>query len=211
METFEIALPKNLETLSLPDPTMVNYWRMAENRIFYIDFEIDETILETQRSIININIQDSGKKVEERIPIIIMIDSPGGMLSETMSLCSTIIMSKTPVITVNVAEAYSGAALLLLSGHKRYCFPYSKTMLHSGSGATMGTFEQTEAAQKMYKKQVDEMAKYILERSNIDQKTFNKNKSKDWYLDAEESVKYGIVDDILTDFDEIFNDRKFSF
>lgn len=189
--------------MSLPAPELVNYWNLAENRIFYIDYEIDESVLEIQRSIININIEDKDIEPEDRKPIIIMIDTPGGLLVETMSLAMTMVMSKTPVITVNIGTAYSGGALLLLAGHTRYGFKYSKAMLHAGSGGVSGTYDQTEAAQKIYKKQVDEMGSYILERSKIDDKTFKKNKSKDWYFDTDEQVKYGLIDSVLESFEEV--------
>lgn len=182
---------------------MVNYWRLAENRIFYIDYEIDESVLEIQRAIIAINIADRDIPVEERIPIKIYLDTPGGLLSETMSLATVMIMSKTPVITVNIAEAYSGGCLLLLAGHKRYAFPYAKAMLHTGSGGITGTYEQTEMAQRNYKKQIEEMGSYILERSGMDEKVYKKNKAKDWYMDATEQKLYGLVSEIVTSLDEI--------
>lgn len=203
MQELQIALPNNLENMQLPAPEMVNYWRLAENRIFYIDYEIDESVLEIQRSIIAINIADKNIEPSERKKIKIFIDSPGGLLSETMSLATTITMSKTPVVTVNIAEAYSGACLLLLAGNERYAFPYSKAMLHTGSGGTVGTYEQTEQAQKNYKKQIEEMGDYILHRSGMDEKLYKKNKSKDWYMDAFEQVSNGIVHKIVTDLDEI--------
>lgn len=196
-------MPENLENIKLPAPEMVNYWRLAENRIFYIDYEIDESVLEIQRSIVAINIVDKDIPIEERIPVKIYLDTPGGLLSETMSLATFIIMSKTPVITVNIAEAYSGGCLLLLAGHKRYTLPYAKTMLHTGSGGVSGTYEQTEQAQKNYKKQIDEMSSYILERSGLDEKLYKRNKSKDWYMDANEQVQYVIVHGIVTNLDEI--------
>lgn len=203
IQELHINLPQNLEDIKLPAPELVNYWRLAENRIFYIDFEIDESILEIQRSIIAINIADKDIEPNDRKPIKIFIDSPGGLLAETMSLATVIKMSKTKVITINIAEAYSGGCLLLLSGHERYCFPYSKAMLHTGSGGLVGTFEQTEQAQKNYKKQIDEMGQYILSQSDMEEKIYKKNKSKDWYMDANEQVQYGIVHKIVTDIDEI--------
>lgn len=181
----------------------MNYWRLAERRIFYIDYEIDEGILELQKSILEINMNDTGIHPQDRIPIKIFIDSPGGLLSETMSLCSVIMMSKTPVITVNIAEAYSGGCLILLAGHRRYALPYSKAMLHSGSNGMSGTYEQTEQAQKIYKKQIDEMCSYILERSGMDEKIYKRNKSKDWYFDANEQLQHGIVHEIVSDLNQI--------
>ena len=41
IQELQIALPQKLEDIKLPAPEMVNYWRLAENRIFYIDYEID--------------------------------------------------------------------------------------------------------------------------------------------------------------------------
>lgn len=190
--------------MQLPDPTMVNYWRLAENRIFYVDYEIDESIMELQRAILAINISDSGKPVEERKKIVVMINSPGGLLTETMSVAMSMVTSVTPVVTVNIGAAYSGGALLLLAGHERYAFKYAKAMIHTGStGGNAGTYEQTEAYQKMYKKMIDWMGEYILDRSDIDQRTFNKNKSKDWYMDNIDCIKYGIIHGEITSLDEI--------
>ena len=59
--------------------------------------------------------------------------------------------------------------------------------------------------QKNYKKQIEGMKEYILSRTSIDEKTFNKNKSKDWYLSAEELVKYNVVDKLVESFDDILN------
>ena len=47
------------------------------------------------------------------------------------------------------------------------------------------------------------MKEYILLRTNIDEKTFNKNKSKDWYLTSEELVKFNVVDKLIENFDDI--------
>lgn len=203
IEELELALPENLETLKLPSPELLNYWRLAENRIFYIDYEIDESVLEIQRSIILINFVDKDMEPNKRIPIKILLNTPGGLLSETMSLASTIMMSKTPVVTINIGMAYSGGCLLLIAGHKRYSFPYAKAMVHTGSGDVSGTYEQTEQAQKIYKKQVDEMGEYILKQTNMDEKIYKKNKSKDWYMDAKEQIQYGIVHELVTDLDII--------
>ena len=51
--------------MSLPSPELVNYYRLAENRIFYIDYEIDESVLEVQKAIIYYNIIDKDIPVSE--------------------------------------------------------------------------------------------------------------------------------------------------
>ncbi len=180
-----------------PDFRAVNYWKMAANRIFYVEGEINEDILELQKEIIDINFSDFGIPVEERRPIIIMLNTPGGLLAETMSVAATIKMSKTPVYTVNTANALSGGILLLIAGHKRYTFKYSTAMCHSGSSGGVGTFEQLEASQEQYKRSVKQMGEFILENTTIEKRVYDRNKSKDWYMTAEDQVKYGVADEIV--------------
>lgn len=146
---------------------------------------------------------DQGVPANQRLPIKLLIHTPGGYLQETYSMVDTILSSTTPVITVNMGTAYSGGCLLLLAGSKRYALPHSKALIHTGSGGTAGTYEQVEEQQKVYRKQVEEMGSYILSRSNIDEKTFKKNRSKDWYFDADEQVSYVLVDRIVTSIEEI--------
>lgn len=203
LQELQIALPQNLENLSLPAPELVNYWRLAENRIFYIEYEIDEAVNEIQKAIVAINIADKGIEPSKRKKIILMLNTPGGLLSETMMLVQTILASTTPVVTVNMNMAYSGGFLLLIAGHERYAFKYARAMCHTGSGGVSGTFEQTEAQQKVYKQQVDEMGQYLLDRTNVDEKLYKRNKSKDWYLDNAECINLGIIDKEIKNLDEI--------
>lgn len=207
MGEIQIEIPTTIENLQLPDPGLVNYWRFENKRIFYIQNEIDEDILELQKSILYYNIEDMGIPKEKRKPIVLLINSPGGLLDETLSLCTTIKESRTPIITINIGVAASAAGLILMAGHTRYCYPYSYVIIHSGSGGFSGTYEQTQEQTKAYKKQIDSMSEYILERTHMDEKVYRKNKSKEWYLFADEQVKNGVVHSIIKDLNEVFDDK----
>jgi len=201
-EVVTIKLPKSVSNLQLPDPEVVDYWRLEEDRIFYLDREIDESTLSIQKNILYYNYVDQGVSVDKRKPIIIMIDSIGGQLTEAMSVAATIRLSKTPVYTVNIGEADSGAALILASGSKRFALPYSTALIHSGSGELVGTAEQVESQQKIYKKQVVQMREYM-SICGVNKVALNRNKNKEWYMTVEDQIKYGVVDKMLEDFDEI--------
>lgn len=203
MDTLEIAVPKNLETMQLPDPSLVNYWRLAESRSYYIDYDIDASLLEIQRAIIIANIEDKGKSVEERTPIKLWIFSYGGELDAVYAVISAIELSKTPVITINAGVAMSAGLLLLLAGHKRYAFNRSTALIHSGSGMSVGTYEQIAERQKQYDSTVKIMREYILSRTNITPKKFGAKKSTDWYVSDREQVELGIVDGMLTSFGDV--------
>ena len=189
----------------IPDPDLLTYFQFAGNRIFFIDYEIDETLMSVIKEIIKININDNGIPVDKRTPIVIPIMSYGGDLDVTYTFIDVCAMSKTPIITVNMGAAMSAGVLLLLAGHKRYALKHAQAMIHSGSGGMEGTFEQIEAKQTFYKNYVALMREYILERTEIDVKTFGRKKAKDWYLNADEQVKLGIVDGIIDSLDEVFS------
>ena len=202
MDMLEMLLPPEA-TMQLADPSMVNYYQCLDNRILWVDGEIDITLLEITRLIMYWNIQDKGFPVEDRKPIKLFIFSPGGNLAETMHACSIMQMSKTPVWTVNMGMAMSGGFLLLINGHKRFTMPYARAMFHRGSGGAAGTYGQAEDAMKDYNAQMNDMQNLVLERTKISKQAFGKHKDRDWYFGADEQVKNGVVDEIITDLEQI--------
>lgn len=203
MESIDIALPINLANMTLPEPSLVNYWRNAENRIFFIDYEIDDSLTEIIKNIMYINSLDKGIPIEERKPIVLCIHSYGGDLQVAYSLIASCEVSQTPVYTVNIGCAMSAGLLILLAGKKRFCFKRSQALIHSGSALQGGTYEQLQESQKAYDKQISDMREYIMAHTKIEKKLFTKNKSKDWYISDSEQVNLGIVDKIVENMDEI--------
>ena len=199
-----IEIPADLENMQLPNPDLLDYYKNYKDRVYWVEDEIDESIMALSKMIMECNRDDKSIPVDERKPIKIFISSYGGLLDETMALVKLIGISKTPIITINACRAYSAASLILIAGHKRYTLPGTKCLFHSGS-ATMGdaTFEQAQAASDDYKKLVKQMQEYILSRTKIERKLFNKKKAYDWYLYADEMLEQGIVDKIVNDLDEI--------
>lgn len=198
-ELLQLAIPADIANMQLPSPELLTYYRNLEDRIIWIDYGVDESILEVSKMIMYFNRQDKGIPAEERKPIKLLLYSYGGDGQACFSLLDIIALSKTPVYTVNMGVSMSAGLLILLSGHKRFCLKNSTALAHSGSGGASGTFEQTEAQMKDYKRFVDTMRDYIIERTKIDAKTLNKYKSKEWYLYSEDQLKYGIVNDIVDD------------
>jgi ATP-dependent Clp protease protease subunit len=202
-ELLKVAIPLGLENLQLPSPELLTYYRNLDDRVIWIDYGVDETILEVSKLIMYFNKLDKDVPVEERKPIKLLLYSYGGDGQACFSLLDVIALSKTPVYTYNMGVAMSAGLLILLAGHKRYCLKNSTALAHSGSGGASGTFEQTEAQMKDYKRFVDTMRNYIIERTSIDTKTLNRYKNKEWYLYSEDQIKYCIVDKIVEDITEI--------
>lgn len=206
MEQIQIALPNLGKSSEIPTPEEYEYWKAAEQRVFYIDYEIDEdySLLELSKTIMRLNFEEKDIPKDELKPIYILIHCFGGDLEQSNFMCDLIKSSRIPIITVAMGAAMSAGFLIFISGHKRYAFPHSQLLVHSGSAQLAGTAEQIEEAQKNYKKTLDEMKKYILENTQIDEKTFNSNRKKDWYLTAEELIKYNVVDGLITDLSTLF-------
>lgn len=202
VQFLDVVIPKSIANMELPAPELVQFYKDYDNRNIFIS-DIDEDLFATTKLIYDYNASDKGKPIEERKPITIQIMSYGGDLYQAYALISAILASTTPVITINCGVAMSAGLLILLAGHKRYAMKYSTAMIHSGSGGAQGTYEQMEEQQKNYKKLVDLMRNYIMERTTIDSKLFNKNKTKDWYITDTEQVELGIVSKIVENLDEI--------
>lgn len=202
-ELMQIAMPQSIENLQLPDPELVTYYRNLEDRVIWIDYGVDESILEISKLIMYFNKLDKDIPIEDRQPIKLLLYSYGGDGQACFSLLDIIALSKTPVWTINMGVAMSAGLLILLAGHKRFCLKNSTALAHSGSGGTQGSYESTEAQMKDYRHFVQMMREYIIEKTKIDQKLMNKKKSQEWYIYASEQVELGIVDKIIDDLDEI--------
>lgn len=199
MELLELPLIGGVKSSDLPTPEEYTYWRDRKNRTFYIDYEIDEdySLVELAKIIIQINIEE--KDIENPEPIRLFIHSYGGDIEQALFFCDLVKASRIPIITVGMGVAMSAGFLIFLSGKERYAFEHTSMLVHSGSAVLQGTAEQIEEAQKNYKKQTEQMKSYILANTNIDEKTFNKNRNKDWYLTSEELLKYDVINSVITD------------
>lgn len=200
-----VGIPESVANLQLPDPTLRQFYIEEQDRIFWVDDQINATTLELVKMIMRCNKEDKGKPVEERKPITIFIDSPGGSVEVLLSIIKAIEISKTPVRTVCYCTAYSAAADLLASGHKglRYCMPGTNVMMHAGSCAYQGTASQVDAAKKFYDAMGKKVTDHVYGRTNIDTKTQRKMKD-DYYMTDEDALKLGIIDKIVDDLDDLF-------
>lgn len=201
MELFKLPLVESLKDSPYPSPEEYTYWNDRNSRTFYVDYEVDEDymLIELGKIIIQMNIAEKDIPKEELKPIRLFIHSYGGDIEQANFLCDLIKSSRIPVYTIAMGVAMSAGFLLLISGHKRYAFPHTQTLVHTGSARFQGTAEQIDEAQKNYKRQINGMKDYILEQTEIDEKTFNKNKTKDWYLSSEELISFKVVDEIISD------------
>ena len=203
-ENLLIGIPEQVANMQLPDPDLRDYYRDQEDRIFWLDGDVDASTLDFVKMIIHCNREDKGKDVNERKPIKLMIDSGGGDVQVMLAVIKAMNISKTPVWTINYCNAMSAAGNILAAGHKRYSMPGCIVMIHSGSCSYGGTMEQAESMKKYGDALVKRANDEFLCRTKIDAKKLKKKGASDWYMDENEALECGIIDEIITDFDEVF-------
>ena len=197
------GMTEGVANMQLPDPVLRDYYRDEEERVFWLDQEVGTCATDLIKMILRCNKEDKGKTTEERTPIKIFIDSPGGDVTFMFSIINLIDISKTPVYTINYCTAYSAAAEILAAGHKRFAFPGSHVMLHNGSTSFGGQVDQVESMKKYFDSVLKKATDHLLARTNIDPKKLKKKGVVDWFMDENEALENGVVDYIITDFDEI--------
>ena len=198
------GIPESTANLQLPDPQLRDFYLDEKDRIFWVTGQINESLLDLVRMIIKCNNEDRCTPVEQRKPIKVFIDSPGGDVCTLWTTMKAIEISKTPVHTINYCTAYSAAADLLASGHKRYALPGTSVMVHSGSCMYGGTIEQAESMKKYFDKLGKKITDYFLAHTKVESKVYKRKAPADWYMDEQEALENGLIDEIVVDFDELF-------
>ena len=128
------------------------------------------------------------------------INSPGGSVSAGMAVYDTMQFIKPDVSTLCTGLAASMGSFLLAAGAKgkRFCLPNSRVMIHQPSGGFSGQASDIEihAKEVLYlKKRLNEMlAKHTGQTIEV----IERDSDRDRFMGAEDAVKYGLIDRVLT-------------
>jgi ATP-dependent Clp protease protease subunit len=134
--------------------------------------------------------------------ISVYINSPGGSVYAGMAMYDTIKHVKNDVVTINVGLAASAASLLLAAGTKgkRYALPNTYSLIHQplimGQGVA-GQASDIEIEAKHMVKLKRQFAQILAENSEKPLETILLDFERDYWMDAEETLKYGMIDKIL--------------
>ena len=203
-ERIEIALPilPDNANLQLADPSLVNFYSDLENRVYWLNDEINNYTYDLVQYITRWNREDKGLPVERRKPIRIIVDCGGGYLTVSETISNIIKMSKTPVYGIALGQVASGASVIFLSCHKRYALPNSVFVLHNVScSGVSGTYDEIVAFARDYEKQIETLINFYIENTDYTEEEIVENIQTDWYIRTEEALQKGIVNELITDID----------
>ncbi|MBR2840056.1 ATP-dependent Clp protease proteolytic subunit [Candidatus Saccharibacteria bacterium] len=173
----------------------------CDDKMLYYDASMMAKLTEY---IMEYNRLDDGIAPEKRKPIRLYIHSPGGDVTEGFALIGAMKTSKTPVYTINVGECCSMAFLIGITGTKRFSLPSATFMMHEPSGLTIGKFSDMADKVIFNKKYACKIIKkHILKHSKMSPAKYGSVSKKDFYMLAEEALKYGFIDRITSNISAI--------
>ena len=135
----------------------------------------------------------------EKKDITMHIDSPGGSVKSGLSMVDVMDYIKSDIRTVNTGMAASMGSVLLGAGTKgkRSSLKHSTTMLHQSSGGFSGNIQDAEIDWKQWQNVNKELFVLLGKYCGKKPEKVAKDATRDFWLTAEEAVKYGIIDEII--------------
>jgi ATP-dependent Clp protease protease subunit len=191
-EENPMASPEN------PMEKMMSGWMfdkkfIEQRKVFLWGAVDDKSSKEITDRLLYLEAIDPGKEIT------FYINSPGGVVTSGMVIYDTMQMISSPVSTVCMGMAASMGSILLSGGAKgkRFIFPHGEVMIHQPSGGGRGTSADLEIMAVQMLKTKEMGAKILAENCGQTFEKVMKDFDRDYWMDANESIKYGIVDKLL--------------
>lgn len=127
------------------------------------------------------------------------IQSPGGVISSGLAIYDTMQFIRPDVSTICVGMAASMATVLLCAGAKgkRYTLPHSTIHMHQAIGGAQGQASDIQIAAREIARQQDIIKEIIVKHTGQDMEKVTHDTDRDFYLNPQQAVEYGIVDEVL--------------
>lgn len=170
------------------------YSRLLKERIIFLGEPIDDNVANTViAQLLFLDATDPKKEIK------LYINSPGGSVTSAMAIYDTIQFTKADVTTICVGQAASAAAVLLAAGTKgkRFSLPNARIMIHQVMGGAEGQATDVQIRTREMMRIKDQVNKILAKHTGQSMSKIEKDTDRDFFMDAEEAKKYGIVDKII--------------
>ncbi|QCI20022.1 MAG: ATP-dependent Clp endopeptidase proteolytic subunit ClpP [Buchnera aphidicola (Brevicoryne brassicae)] len=188
-------IPMVVEQHSRGERSYDIYSRLLKERIIFITGAIEDSMANNIIAQILFLEAENPKK-----DIFLYINSPGGVITSGMSIYDTMQFVKPDINTICIGQACSMAAFLLTSGTKgkRFSLPNSKIMIHQPLGGFQGQASDIAIHAREIIQMKKKLNKLMSFHTGQSINKINKDTERDCFLSANESIKYGLIDVILT-------------
>ena len=182
-----------------PMEKMMSGWQfdkkfIEQRKVFLWGVVDDKSAKDITNRLMYLEAIDPGKEIT------FYINSPGGIVTSGMVIYDTMQMIGSPVSTVCMGMAASMGSILLSGGKKgkRFIYPNGEVMIHQPSGGGQGTSADLEIMADQIRKTKLMGAEILAKNCGQTTEKIMKDFDRDYWMGAQESVEYGIVDAILT-------------
>jgi ATP-dependent Clp protease protease subunit len=171
------------------------YSRLLKDRIIFIGSGIDDQLA----NVVVAQLLFLESEDPER-DIYLYINSPGGVITAGMAIYDTMQFIRPDVATICLGQSASMAAVLLAAGTpgKRRCLPHSRVLLHQPLGGFRGQASDIEIHAKEILRVKSELNNVLAGHTGQPLEKIARDTDRDFIMTAQESVEYGVVDEILT-------------
>lgn len=190
----QVLVPTVIEQEGRVERAYDIFSRLLKDRIIFLGDDVNEhTANLVVAQMLFLENQDMNKD------IILYINSPGGSVYDALAIYDTMQFVKSDIQTVGIGVQASAAAFLLSSGTKgkRFLLPHATVMIHQPSSGTRGkvTDQEIDLREAL---RVKKLMESIMAR-NTGQKVekIHEDMERDFWLTADEAVKYGLVDKVI--------------
>ena len=170
------------------------YSRLLEDRIIFLGEEVNEaTANVVVAQLLHLANEDPEKDIQ------LYINSPGGSVYDGLAIYDTMQYIKPDVQTIGIGLQASMGAFLLSSGAKgkRFALPNARVMIHQPSSGTQGKVTDQEISLREAVELKDRLAKIMAENTGQKLDKVKSDMERDYWMSAAESVKYGLVDEVI--------------
>lgn len=188
-------IPYVIEQTSKGERSYDIYSRLLKDRIIMLSGEVNDQVASSiVAQLLFLEAQDPDKD------IYFYINSPGGVVTSGFSMFDTMNYIKPDIATICIGQAASMGAFLLSAGTKgkRYALPHSRIMIHQPSGGAQGQSTDIQIQAKEIQRLKDSLNEIMAKNTGKTLKQVEKDTERDNFMSAEEALKYGLIDKVLT-------------
>ncbi|OGI18161.1 MAG: ATP-dependent Clp endopeptidase, proteolytic subunit ClpP [Candidatus Moranbacteria bacterium RIFCSPLOWO2_02_FULL_48_19] len=190
----QYLIPMVVEKTSFGERAYDIYSRLLKDRIIFIGAPIDDGV--ANAVIAQLLFLESQNTKED---IKMYINSPGGSVTSALAIYDTMQYVKPEVQTICIGMAASAAALLLAAGKKgkRMALPNSEVLIHQVLGGAQGQATDVDIHARHILKTRDRLNKILAKHTGQKLQKIEQDTERDYFMSAEEALKYGIVDKVI--------------
>jgi ATP-dependent Clp protease protease subunit len=188
-------IPGVIESTPRGERAMDIYSMLLKERIIFLGYPIDDQVANVIiAQLLYLEREDPDKDVS------LYIHSPGGNINAGLAIYDTMQLIRCDVSTICVGLAASMATVLLAAGTKgkRYALPNSTVHMHQAMGGARGEATQIAIIAKEILREQDVIRSILVKHTGQPLEKIARDTDRDFFMNAQAAVEYGIVDEILT-------------